>query len=407
MANVLKTRSTYLDNLIKFKDKDVIKVVTGIRRCGKSSLLQLFADYLKNNGVNSENIVQINFENLKFGKMTYMELHDYIKEISDKTNGKLYIFLDEIQKIKSWELAINSLRVGIDCDIYITGSNAYLLSSQLSTYLSGRYVEIKVRPLSFKEFLSFYNFDDKLTIDDKFNLFLRYGGMPGITNLNFDHELINQMLEGIYTTVIVKDVIEQSEVRDPVLLRKIARFLADNVGNTTSINNIKNVLIANENVDKRTNVATVDNYIMLLENAFIFYPINRYDIKGKEYLKTQGKYYIVDIGLRNQILGYRDIDFGHVIENVVYLELLNRGYNVSIGKFDNKEIDFIATKFDEKVYFQVTKTMMSDETRERELTPLKSIKDNYEKVILTMDTIFTDVSDDGIKIKNLVKWLTE
>ncbi len=397
-------RPIFLNQLINFKDKDLIKVITGIRRCGKSSLLELFAQYLKNQGISDDNILKINFEMLEFADLSYKELHKMVKDKADALNSKLYVLFDEIQKVEGWELAVNSLRVDSDVDIYITGSNAYLLSSKLSTYLSGRYVEIKMQPLSYKEFLTFYELKD-MTKDEKFKLYLKIGGMPGLSNLDLNETMITQTLDGIFSTVIMKDVINQASVRDPALLNKVTMFLADNVGNSTSVNNIKNVLVSDKAITKGTTTGVIDNYIKFLENAFVFYNVKRYDIKGKEYLKTQGKYYIVDLGIRNYLLGAKNRDRGHVLENVVFMELKNRGYRIFIGKVGDKEVDFIAEKQDEKLYIQVTETMMDENIRKRELAPLKSINDNYEKIILTTDTLFTNTDDDGIKILNLVDWL--
>lgn len=399
-------RPIYLNKLISFKDHESIKVITGIRRCGKSSILTLFAEHLKSTGVDNDNILQINFEDLQYGNMTYLELNDFIKNKLASTQGKLYILLDEIQKINKWELTVNSLRLDNRTDIYITGSNAYMLSSQLSTYLSGRYVEIKMQPLSFKEFLDFYPNND-INIEAKFNAYLKYGGMPGLTVFNFNESQIIQTLDGIFSTVLTKDIIEQADVRDPALIKKITKFLADNIGNNISINKIKNTLVSQNAISKGIKAGTIDNYIMLLENAFVFYNVNRYDIKGKEYLKTQGKYYMVDTGLRNYFIGFRGEDRGHLIENVVYLELLHRGYNVSIGKINNNEVDFIATKFNEKLYIQVTDSLLEDSTRVREFTSLKAINDNFEKIILTLDNLFVNTNDEGIKVLNLIDWLVE
>ncbi len=397
-------RPIYLNKLISFKDHEAIKVITGIRRCGKSSILALFAEYLKSTGVSNDNILQINFEDLQYGNMTYLELNNFIKEKLDSTEGKFYILLDEIQKIDKWELAVNSLRLDNRTDIYITGSNAYMLSSQLSTYLSGRYVEIKMQPLSFKEYLDFYK-DSDISREAKFNNYLKYGGMPGLAIFKFNEPQIIQMLDGIFSTVLMKDIIEQADVRDPALITKITKFLADNVGNNVSINKIKNTLISQNVISKGMKPSTIDNYIMLLENAFVFYNANRYDIKGKEYLKTQGKYYMVDTGLRNYFIGFRGEDRGHLIENVVYMELLHRGYNVSIGKINNKEVDFVATKFNDKLYVQVTDSLMEDSTRVREFASLKAINDNFEKIILTLDNVFVGTNDEGIKVLNLIDWL--
>lgn len=397
-------RPIYLNKLISFKDHEVIKVITGIRRCGKSSILTLFAEYLKSVGVDDDNILQINFEDLQYGNMTYLELNNFIKEKLDSTAGKFYILLDEIQKIDKWELAVNSLRLDNRTDIYITGSNAYMLSSQLSTYLSGRYVEIKMQPLSFKEYLDFYN-DSDISREAKFNNYLKYGGMPGLAKFNFNEPQIIQMLDGIFSTVLMKDIIEQADVRDPALITKITKFLADNIGNNVSINKMKNTLISQNVISKGMKPSTIDNYIMLLENAFVFYNANRYDIKGKEYLKTQGKYYMVDTGLRNYFIGFRGEDRGHLIENVVYMELLHRGYNVSIGKINDKEVDFVATKFNDKLYVQVTDSLMEDSTRVREFASLKAINDNFDKIILTLDNVFVGTNDEGIKVLNLIDWL--
>ncbi|MBR1907603.1 ATP-binding protein [bacterium] len=399
-------RPKYLNQLIDFKDKEQIKVITGIRRCGKSSLLDLFIEYLKTNNVKDENILHINFESLKYANMTYLDLNDFIeKKINNNNNGKLYLFLDEIQKIDKWELTVNSLRLNKNIDIYITGSNAYLLSSQLSTYLSGRYVEIKMQPLTFDEFLVFNKFDKSATNLEKFNLYLKFGGMPGLKDFAFNERMINQTLEGIFSTVLVKDIIDHAEIKNVALLKKITSFLADNIGNPISLNKIKNTLVSQNLITKGIHLSAIDNFISLLENAFVFYGIKRYDIKGKEYLKTQGKYYISDIGLRNFFLGYRDIDRGHILENIVFLELLSRGYKVSIGKIDKTEVDFIASSSNEIKYIQVCETLMSETTRQRELTPLINIKDNYEKIILTMDNLFVGVNEKGIKIFNIIEWL--
>ena len=400
-------RPIYLNQLISFKDKELIKVITGIRRCGKSSILALYSDYLKSQGINEENIIQMNFEDLKYDGLTYNELNKIVTEILDNTKEKVYLLFDEIQKVEKWELVINSLRLNSKADIYITGSNAYLLSSQLATYLSGRYVKIKMQPLSFAEFLDFYEFEPSATKEEKFNKYLKIGGMPGLTMFNFDEQMINQALEGIFATVLTKDIIDRTKIKEPALLNKIIKFLADNIGNNVSLNKIKNTLVSEKSVSPSMRPEIIDNYILALENAFVFYSTKRYDIKGKEYLKTQGKYYITDLGIRNHLLGLKNQDRGHILENVVYMELLKRGYNVSIGKIYDKEVDFIATKSNEKKYIQVTETLMGEKTRIRELQSLKSIDDNYEKIVLTTDNLFTGTDDEGIKIINLIDWLLE
>lgn len=337
--------------------------------------------------------------------------------------------------MSNWEDAINSFRVDFNCDIYITGSNAYLLSSEYSTYLSGRCVEIKMLPLSFSEFIAFHDFEIKETksalggtrkqafdkngeryeLRDVFDAYMRFGGMPGIADVGLDQERAMVLLDGIYSTVVVRDILErenrrgQKRITDPVLLRKIILFLADNIGSSVSVSSIGNTLV-NEGLledGKRKGAPsahTVQAYVNALLESYFFYDIKRFDIKGKEYLRTLGKYYIVDIGLRNYLLGFRNRDSGHAIENVVYFELLRRGYDVAIGKVDNSEVDFIATKADDKLYVQVTESMLSEDTRRRELAPLQKISDNYEKIVLSMD-IGMDSSYEGIKSINLIDWL--
>lgn len=403
----MQNRDNYLQKLIDFKDKKVIKVINGLRRSGKSTLLKLFIDYLKKNCESDYNIIYLNFESLEYGDMNYKSLYN---EIKNKINvsKKTYLFFDEIQLIKHWEKAINSLFVDFNVDIYITGSNAYLLSSELATYLSGRYIEIKILPLSFKEFIDFNNFPENTPVDDKFNLYLKYGGLPGLSEFNFREEQINMVLDGIYSTVIMKDIIQQMPVKEPILLEKIVLFLADNIGSINSPNNIRNVLVKSGTLKKQgtPNSKTIETYIKLLENAYIFYNVKRYDIKGKEYLKTLEKHYIVDTGIRNYLLGYRDLDRGHILENIIYLELIRRNYRVSMGKIGNKEVDFIATKQDSKIYYQVSETIAEENTRNRELESLRMIDDNYEKIILTMDKSFI-LSYEGVKIKNIIEFLLE
>ncbi len=426
----MKKRDIYLNKLISFKDMDLIKVVTGIRRCGKSTLLKLMVQYLLENGVEENQIIEMNFESYDFRKMNCDELYQYVKNriISNK---KMYLFFDEIQRINSWEDAINSFRVDFDCDIYITGSNAYLLSSEYSTYLSGRCVEIKMLPLSFKEFLEFYDFElkevkssfdtIKRIVCDKnnvqydlkeiFGVYLKFGGMPSISEVGLTQDKAMILLDGVYSTVVVRDILErekrrnQKRITDAFLLKKIVLYLANNIGSNISLSKIGNVFL-NEGLlsNKKPSTHTIQLYVEALLESYFFYEIKRFDIQGKDYLKTLGKYYIVDIGLRNYLLGFRDKDKGHIIENIVYFELLRRGYDVAIGKIDNAEIDFIATNYKDKIYIQVTETMLSDEVRKRELTPLMKIKDNYEKIILCLDEINND-SYEGIKVINLIDWL--
>ena len=430
----LKRRDNYLNKLIAFQDTEPVKVITGIRRCGKSSLLKLMIEHLKDTGVLPEQIIEMNFESFEFRNMSSDDVYSYVKEriIIDK---RMYLFFDELQRINAWEDAVNAFRVDFNCDIYVTGSNAYLLSSEYSTYLSGRCVEIKMLPLSFSEFLYFYDFEIKETqsalggtrkqafdkngeryeLREIFDAYMRFGGMPGIADVGLDQEKAMLFLDGIYSTVVIRDILErekrrgQKRITDPVLLRKIILFLADNIGNTVSIASIGNTLV-NEGLledGKRKgspSAHTVQAYVNALLESYFFYEIKRFDIKGKEYLRTLGKFYIVDIGLRNYLLGVRDRDSGHAIENVVYFELLRRGYDVSIGKIDNAEVDFIATTADDKKYIQVTESMQSEDVRKRELAPLQKIRDNYEKIILSLEPGL-DSSYEGIKSLNLIDWL--
>ncbi len=404
-------RPIYLNKLIEFKDKDIVKIVTGIRRCGKSTLLDLYKDYLLNNGVKTENIIHMNMESLQYRDLLdYLAFYDYVSKHIVK-GEKNYLIFDELQAVNHWEKAIESFRLDFDVDIYITGSNAYLLSTEFSTLLSGRYVEIRLLPLSFSEFLTFYSFELSATMDDKFQKYLQFGGMPILKQFDFNTARVNEVLEGIYSTVILRDVLQRNKVTDQILLNKLVLFLADNIGSITSPNNIGNVFSNEGEIDRakgKNNVAgkTVDKYIEMLKSAFIFYSVGRYDIKGKQFLKTLGKNYIIDLGFRNMLLGYRDVDRGHILENVVFLELLRRDYRVSIGKIGETEVDFIAEKPDEKLYIQVTETMSGETTRERELRPLQLINDNHEKIVLSMDKSYIK-SYEGVKTVNIIDFLLE
>ena len=404
----LINRPEYLTQLIQNKDIDLVKIVTGIRRCGKSSLLDLFHQYLSTNNVPDTHIIHMNLESLRYRNLTnYLSFYDYVSALIPAT-GKTYLIFDELQVVEHWEKAVESFRLDFDVDIYITGSNAYLLSTEFSTLLSGRYVEIRMLPLSFKEFLTFYEFETAITMEEKFQKYLQFGGMPILKEYHFNEPRSNQALEGIYSTVVLRDILQRNNQVDQNMLHKIMLFLCSNIGSITSPNNIGNVL-SNEGDIQQTkgkNVAgkTVDKYISMLRSAFIFYSVGRYDIKGKQLLKTLGKHYIIDMGFRNMLLGYRDADRGHIIENIVFLELLRRDYRVYIGKIGEIEVDFVAEKPNDKLYIQVTESMQSPETRERELRPLRMIKDNYEKIVLSMDRDFI-TSYEGIKSLNLIDWL--
>ena len=394
-------RERYLKKIIAAKDTEFIKVITGVRRSGKSTLLLMLKDFLINDGVKEDNIIHINFESAMYDDIDdYKDLYKYVKERIKK--GRTYLLLDEVQNVTSWEKAINSFNVDFDIDIYITGSNAYLLSSELSTLLSGRYIEIKMYPLSFKEYLVFNNYDND-NLDDKFNEYLKYGGLPALSLIKDNDELVLSYLNDIYNSIVKKDIIDRNNLKDTALLENIIKFLATNIGSPISSTKISDYLNSNKIVEK-SNHQTIDNYLNMLEKSFIMYKADRTDIKSKALLKTLGKYYISDTGIRNIILGFRNIDEGHLLENVVYLELLRRGYKVNIGKTNEYEVDFVAENPNIIKYYQVTQSLQNDEVRERELRSLENINDNYEKIILTMDkTINNDYN--GIKVINIVDWL--
>ena len=401
-------RPQYLNQLIQNKDVDLVKIVTGIRRCGKSSLLDLYHQYLLKHGVSDSHIIHMNLESLRYRDLTdYLSFYDYVSE-QIASEGKTYLIFDELQTVEHWEKAIESFRLDFDVDIYITGSNAYLLSTEFSTLLSGRYVEIRMLPLSFKEFLDFYKFAADVTMEEKFQKYLQFGGMPILREYKFNEARSNQALEGIYSTVVLRDILQRNSGADQAMLQKIMLFLCSNIGSITSPNSIGNVLSSEGDIHtgKQKSIAgkTVDKYISMLHNAFVFFSVGRYDVKGKQLLKTLGKNYIIDMGFRNMLLGYRDADRGHIIENIVFLELLRRDYRVYIGKVGETEVDFVAEKPNDKIYIQVTESMQSPETRERELRPLRLIPDNYEKIVLSMDRSFIK-SYDGIKSENLIDWL--
>jgi len=430
----LRNRDLYLNRLIAFKDTEPVKIITGIRRCGKSSLIKLMARHLRQNDVMDEQIIEINFESMEFRGMGANALYRYVKERLP-AGKRVYLFLDEVQRIDQWQDAVNSFRIDFDCDIYVTGSNACLLSSEYATYLAGRSVEIKMLPLSFREFLDFHGYtvsdakspsggvhrrifdaeSESYEPKELLEAYMKFGGMPGIADVGLNMDKVLTLLDGVYSTVVVRDILErekrrrQRQITDPGLLRKIIMFLADNIGNSTSITSIGNTLM-NEKLLNSGNrkgkpaVQTIQAYVGALLESFVFYEIKRFDIKGKEYLRTLGKYYIVDIGLRNYLLGYRDIDTGHIIENIVYFELLRRGYDVAIGKVGDKEVDFIATNTSEKRYIQVTESMNDPVTREREFTPLRMIRDNYEKLVVA-NHCDNPVTQDGIKVVSLTDFL--
>lgn len=465
----LKNRPYYLAQLIGFQDTEPVKVITGMRRCGKSSLLQLMQQHLMDSGVTKNRIIAMNFESLQYQGMTYKEFYTYVAHKIKENEERFYLFFDELQYIRGWEHAINSFRIDFDCDIYITGSNSYLLSSEYSTYLAGRYVEIKVYPLSFREFVDFHGYKlldyvtplgttkksaedmhgDAIDLRDLFDAYIRYGGMPGIADVGLEQSKAMTLLDGIYSTVVVRDILEREnragirQVTNAELLRKITLFLADNVGNTTSLNSISKTLMnerlipysenpdvrrydvshtaarqnacekhqsartksTSQKVDCRPAVQTVASYVEALKQSYLFYEVKRFDIKGKDYLKTLGKYYIADIGLRNYLLGFRNGDVGHILENIVYFELLRRGYDVAIGKIENLEVDFVATSTRNTLYVQVTESMTNNDVKLREIKPLQKIRNNYQKLVLTLDQPLEE-DYQGILIVNLIEWLS-
>lgn len=432
----MRPRDLYLRQLVAFQDTEQVKVITGIRRCGKSSLLKLMQSHLLDSGIRKEQIVAMNFESMEYRSMDAMAFYNHVKG-KVLPDCRMYLFFDELQRLDQWEDAVNSFRVDFDCDIYITGSNAYLLSSEYSTYLAGRCVEIRMLPLSFKEFLEFHGYQlrdrktplgdikkcaydsggENVPLEDLFEAYMRYGGMPGIADVGLEQDKALAILDGIYSAIAFRDILDrekrrgQRQIADPVLLRKIVLFLADNIGNSTSLNSISNTLVSEKLLKDRTRqgkpaTQTIAAYVGALLESYMFYEIRRFDVKGKAELKTLGKYYIADTGLRNYLLGYRDVDTGHIIENIVYFELLRRGYDVAVGKIGDKEIDFIATRDDEKVYYQVTDDMTSESTRDRELAPLMAVRDHYEKRIIAMITN-SRAPVEGIRIVRLIDFLLE
>ncbi len=403
MKNIV--RAEYLDWLIRNKDKQIIKVVSGIRRCGKSTMFDVFKEHLMNSGVSNEQIISINFEDVDFEHLDdYKKLYEYIKPLlnPDKMN---YIFLDEIQNVRDYQKAVDSLFIKEYCDVYITGSNAYFMSGELATLLSGRYIELKMLPLSFAEFCSGLKGDrTSLSESEKFNLYLRYGSFPYVTK----HELFNsdgmEYLSGLYNSVILNDVVARKKISDVSSLRSVTQFIFHNIGNITSITKIANTL---KSGGRNTDSKTISKYLEGLCDSLLVYETPRYNIKGKEYLTAPNKYYVSDIGLRNLLVKGTDTDIGHVIENIAFLELGRRGYSVCVGKIDDLEVDFIATKGDDTHYYQISATTLDPNTLERELKPFSKIADHYPKYLLTLDTIHPNANYNGVKKINFIDWLLQ
>lgn len=396
-------REEYLRKLIDSKDLNLIKVITGVRRSGKSTLLLQYKDYLLSQKIKEQDIIYMNFESAEWYDIK--DYNDLYKNITLKiTDGnKKYILLDEVQNVVGWEKAVNSLLVDTNSDIYITGSNAYLLSSELTTLLAGRVLTIKIYPFSFKEFMATYPFKNEEDKYDKFDKYLKYGGMPMLVNMNDNEQLIINYLNDLKEVVLKKDVISRNNIKDIVFLDNLIKYMASVIGNLTTPNAIAEFM--KKNGSNITN-ETVDSYLKMLENAYFLYRVPRYELKGKQLLKTQGKYYFIDNGLKNIIDGITHYDSGSSYENLVYIELLRRGYEVYVGQYNDIEIDFIAIKPNERIYYQVSRSIMDEKVEEREKKSLLAINDNYKKVILTMDRV-KNKQIDGIEVVNIIDFLLE
>ena len=406
-------RKEYLDFLVKSKDRQIIKVVSGVRRCGKSTLFEIYKDFLLENGVAKNQIISINFEDMDYEELTdYKKLYEYIKSkmIEDKRN---YIFLDEIQHVDKFEKVVDSLFIKENTDLYITGSNAYFMSSELATLLSGRYIELKMLPLSFKEYyqakLEYEKQEQKenrilKTLIQYYNEYIVNSSFPYTLQLDSDLKNIHEYLRGIYNSVLLKDIIARLKISDVMRLESVVKYIFDNIGNLTSLSKIGNTLTS---MGRKTDVKTIEKYIRGLTNSLLVHEVSRYNIKGKEFLSTLSKYYVTDLGLRQMILGNRNIDMGHILENVIYLELLRRKGNVYVGQFDKNEIDFVVINSNEIEYYQVALTVLDENTLKRELDAFKNIKDNYPKYLITLDDVIANTDYDGIKVVNALEWLLE
>lgn len=394
-------RSEYLDWLIRWRGRQIIKVVSGVRRCGKSTMFDIFRSYLLNDGVRQEQITMLNFENIDYEDLTdYKKLYHYMNErlLPDQMN---YIFLDEIQHVTNFEKAVDSLFIKENCDVYITGSNAYFMSGELATLLSGRYLELKMLPLSFSEFCGALTETD-LSMQQKFARYLEFSSFPYVTRLGLEQRDAKEYLMDIYHTVLLKDVVARLNRSDVTSLENVAKFMLHNIGNLVSPTKIANTL---KSQGTKVDQKTVDKYLRGLTDSLLLYEAGRYNIKGKQYLTQQSKYYAVDIGLRNVLVRGKDSDVGHILENIVYLELLRRGYRVYVGQMSDGEVDFVAISSEETIYYQVAATTLEESTLERELAPLRKIQDNYPKYLLTLDELFNNVDYEGIKKRNVLEWL--
>ena len=406
-------RKEYLDFLVKSKDRQIIKVVSGVRRCGKSTLFEIYKDFLLENGVEKNQIISINFEDMDYEELTdYKKLYEYIKSkmIGDKKN---YIFLDEIQHVDKFEKVVDSLFIKENTDLYITGSNAYFMSSELATLLSGRYIELKMLPLSFKEYYQAKLEYEKMeqqenrtlkTLIQYYNEYIVNSSFPYTLQLDSDLKNIHEYLSGIYNSVLLKDIVARLKISDVMRLESVVKYIFDNIGNLTSLSKIANTLTS---MGRKTDAKTIEKYIRGLTDSLLVHEVSRYNIKGKEFLSTLSKYYVADLGLRQMILGNRNIDMGHILENVIYLELLRRKGNVYVGQFDKNEIDFVVINSNEIEYYQVALTVLDENTLKRELDAFKNIKDNYPKYLITLDDVMVNTDYDGIKVVNALEWLLE
>ena len=404
-------RKEYLDFLVKSKDRQIIKVVSGVRRCGKSTLFEIYKDFLLENGVEKNQIISINFEDMDYEELTdYKKLYEYIKSkmIGDKKN---YIFLDEIQHVDKFEKVVDSLFIKENTDLYITGSNAYFMSSELATLLSGRYIELKMLPLSFKEYYQAKLEYEKMeqqenrtlkTLIQYYNEYIVNSSFPYTLQLDSDLKNIHEYLSGIYNSVLLKDIVARLKISDVMRLESVVKYIFDNIGNLTSLSKIANTLTS---MGRKTDAKTIEKYIRGLTDSLLVHEVSRYNIKGKEFLSTLSKYYVADLGLRQMILGNRNIDMGHILENVIYLELIRRKGNVYVGQFDKNEIDFVVINSNEIEYYQVALTVLDENTLKRELDAFKNIKDNYPKYLITLDDVMVNTDYDGIKVVNALEWL--
>ena len=394
-------RTEYLNKLIALRDKHIIKIITGIRRCGKSTLMEIFQDYLKSNGVDIEQIIAVNFEDFDNRDLRNPEkLHDYVKKHMCEEK-MTYLFLDEIQHVNNWPEVIDSLYLRDNIDIYITGSNAYLLSSEIATLISGRYIEIQMLPLSFKEYVTARGGEDNLA--RRYREYIEYSSFPYTLELTGQPKAIKDYLESIYHSIVVKDLSVRKKITDVMMLESVARYLFDNIGNPVSTKKIADTMTSD---GRKIDIRTIEKYVDALMESFVVYQAKRYNVKGKQYLKTLEKYYVVDVGLRAMLLGSKAMDAGHILENVVYLELLRRGYDVYVGKVDELEVDFVAMDDKRIIYYQVAATVRDETTLQRELKSLQKINDHYQKFILTLDED-PEADYEGIRRVNVLDWLME